>query len=62
MPEQPKDPIHYEMKIPPEPDPSKEDQQSPAAEAHHDRSDSATPRARDAAGGGDKPRSEQPSE
>jgi hypothetical protein len=32
MPDQPDDPIHYDMKIPPEKDPSSQDQESEKAE------------------------------
>lgn len=36
MPDQPEDPIHYDMKIPPEPDSNKQEHESKESEEHQD--------------------------
>jgi hypothetical protein len=41
MPEQPSDPLHYEMKIPPEPTKKQGAQEKPAADQKKDESNSA---------------------
>lgn len=42
MPEQPRDPLHYEMKIPPEPNPNKQHQpEKPPSEDNEDASQTA---------------------
>lgn len=42
MPEQPPDPLHYEMKIPPEPDPNKQHgPEKPASDENDDASQTA---------------------
>lgn len=42
MPDQPDDPIHYEMKIPPEPKHNKDSDESNRSEAEHRGSDEVT--------------------
>lgn len=42
MPDQPADPLHYEMKIPPEPKPNKNSDESNRSEAEHRGSDEVT--------------------
>lgn len=55
MPEQPPDPLHYEMKIPPEPDPKKK--RAPEKSAPDtDENASQTTRDTNDVGGGDKPK------
>ncbi len=42
MPEQPPDPLHYDMKIPPEPDPNKQHEpEEPASDENEDTSQTA---------------------
>jgi hypothetical protein len=42
MPEQPPDPLHYEMKIPPEPDPNKQRApEKPASDQNQDEGETA---------------------
>lgn len=42
MPEQPPDPLHYDMKIPPEPDPNKQHQpEKPPSDDNEDASQTA---------------------
>ncbi|MBS1805057.1 MAG: hypothetical protein JST28_16985 [Acidobacteria bacterium] len=56
MPEQPPDPLHYEMKIPPEPDPNK--QHAPEKPATGENEDAAqTSKDTNVVRGDDKPQS-----
>ena len=63
MPEQPRDPLHYDMKIPPEPDQTtlkkQESQKPPADDENRDDANSAreTGTAKDTARADDKPQS-----
>lgn len=54
MPEQPPDPLHYEMKIPPEPDPNKQHAPEKPA-AHQDERESNSAKDTDAVRGGSRP-------
>lgn len=54
MPEQPPDPLHYDMKIPPEPDPNKQHgPEKPASDENGE--DSQTARDTNVVRGDDKP-------
>ena len=61
MPEQPRDPIHYDMKIPPEPDPNKqrgpEKPPSDEKESSQNKSTSNTAKDTKVVRGDDKPQS-----
>lgn len=65
MPEQPRDPIHYDMKIPPEPDPNKqrgpEKPSSDEKESGENESASHTVKDTNVVRGDDKPQSGRPS-
>ncbi len=57
MPEQPADPLHYEMKIPPEPHPDKDDNNSDKPPADDDSRKSDTAKDTSVVRGDDKPQS-----
>lgn len=61
MPEQPPDPLHYEMKIPPEPDPNKQhDPEKQPSDQKQDETENQSNTAKDTnvvRGGDDKPQS-----
>ena len=60
MPEQPPDPLHYDMKIPPEPDPAKtRDSEGSSTEQQTDekRNESQTAKDTSVVRGDDKPKS-----
>jgi hypothetical protein len=62
MPEQPPDPLHYDMKIPPEPDPEKQHQPAKPPSDENEREpndarDSTTAKDTRAVRGQDKPQS-----
>jgi len=55
MPEQPPDPLHYEMKIPPEPDPNKQRAPEKPVDDQNDENASHTARDTNVVRGDDKP-------
>ncbi len=54
MPDQPEDPLHYEMKIPPEPKAKTEEDEAEAPESERESAESATAKDNNMARGNDK--------